>query len=356
MSRFLSDRLSSLTPYTPGEQPTNQAYIKLNTNESPFSPSPQVLRRLTDDEIARLNLYPDPRGGGLRAAIAKDFGVAEDQIFLANGSDEVLSFSFMAFGDATHGFAFPDITYDFYKVYAALYGVPHREIPLREDFSLPVEELATAPEHIVFANPNAPTGLSVSVDAIEKMLAANPDRLVIVDEAYVDFGGETCLPLLQKYDNLLISRTYSKSYSMAGSRLGFALGSPELIADLSRIQYSTNPYNVDRLTLIAGTAAMEDQGYLRDCVAAIAATRERTAEALRALGFEVLPSCTNFLLARHPAASGQALYEALKARGILVRHFKKPRIESFVRVSIGTDAQMDAFVSAVKAILQKKGC
>ena len=356
MSRFLSDRLSSLAPYTPGEQPTDQSYIKLNTNESPFSPSPQVLRRLTEAEIRRLNLYPDPKGGGLRRALAANFGVSEDQIFLANGSDEVLSFSFMAFGDATHGFAFPDITYDFYKVYAALYGVPYREIPLRDDFSLPVEELAAAPEHIVFANPNAPTGMAVSVNAIEKMLAANPDRLVIVDEAYVDFGGQSVLPLLPKHDNLLISRTYSKSYSMAGSRLGFALGSPELIADLKRIQYSTNPYNVDRLTLIAGTAAMEDQAYLRDCVTAVAATRERTAKALEALGFEVLPSCTNFLLARHPAVPGGELYETLKARGILVRHFKKPRIDPFIRVSIGTDAQMDTFLSAVKTILQEKGC
>ena len=356
MSRFLSERLSHLTPYTPGEQPTDQSYIKLNTNESPFPPSPQVLRRLNDSEIRRLNLYPDPRGGGLRAAIAANFGVAENEIFLANGSDEVLSFSFMAFGDAEHGFAVPDITYDFYKVYAARYGVPYREIPLREDFSLPAEELAAAPEHIVFANPNAPTGLSVSVDAIEKMLAANPNRLVIVDEAYVDFGGDSALPLLKKYDNLLISRTYSKSYSMAGSRLGFALGSPELIADLARIQYSTNPYNVDRLTLLAGAAAMEDQAYLRDCVATVAATRERTSKTLSSLGFEVLPSCTNFLLARHPAVPGQTLYEALKARGILVRHFKKPRIDSFIRVSIGTDEQMNAFCSALKAILQEKGC
>ena len=356
MSRFLSDRLSRLTPYTPGEQPTDQSYIKLNTNESPFPPSPQVLARLSDAEIRRLNLYPDPRGGGLRAAIAKNFSVAEDQIFLANGSDEVLSFSFMAFGDQAHGFAFPDITYDFYKVYAALYGVPYREIPLRDDFSLPVDELAAAPEHVVFANPNAPTGLSVPVDAVEKILAANPNRLVIVDEAYVDFGGTSCLPLLQKYDNLLISRTYSKSYSMAGARLGFALGSPELIADLSRIQYSTNPYNVDRLTLLAGTAAMEDQTYLRDCVAAVAATRERTASTLQSLGFEVLPSCTNFLLARHPAVPGRELYETLRARGILVRHFKKPRIEPFIRVSIGTDEQMNAFCSAVKAIIEEKGC
>ena len=356
MSRFLSERLSALTPYTPGEQPTDQSYIKLNTNESPFPPSPQVLARLNEAEIRRLNLYPDPRGGGLRAAIASNFGVAENQIFLANGSDEVLSFSFMAFGDAAHGFAFPDITYDFYKVYAALYGVPYREIPLRADFTLPVEALAAASEHVVFANPNAPTGLSVSVDAIEKILAADPDRLVLVDEAYVDFGGQSALPLLSKYDNLLISRTYSKSYSMAGARLGFALGSPDLIADLARIQYSTNPYNVDRLTLLAGAAAMEDQGYLRDCVAAVAATRARVTDALRDMGFEVLPSCTNFLLARHPAVPGQTMYEELRARGILVRHFKKPRIESFVRISIGTDEQMNTLLTTVKAILQEKGC
>ncbi|MBR3289641.1 MAG: histidinol-phosphate transaminase [Clostridia bacterium] len=356
MSRFLSERLSRLTPYTPGEQPTDQSYIKLNTNESPFPPSPLVRQRVNDAEIARLNLYPDPRGGALRAAIAKNFGVAEDQIFLANGSDEVLSFSFMAFGDAAHGFAFPDITYDFYKVYAALYGVPYREIPLREDFTLPVDELTAAPEHVVFANPNAPTGLSVSVDAIERILAANPNRLVLVDEAYVDFGGESALPLLKKYDNLLISRTYSKSYAMAGARLGFALGSPDLIADLSRIQYSTNPYNVDRLTLVAGTAAVEDQDYLHDCVTAVAATRQRVTEALRNMGFEVLPSAANFVLARHPEVPGQALYESLKARGILVRHFKKPRIDPFIRVSIGTDEQMNAFCDVVKAILQEKGC
>ncbi len=353
MSRFFSPRHASLEAYTPGEQPKNKNLIKLNTNESPFPPSPGVLAAVKG-EVERLKLYSDPTAAALHAAIADVIGVDSDCVLATNGSDEILNFAFMAFGDETHPFAFADITYGFYPVFATLNHIPFMTIPLREDFTLDVKALMDAPAHLVIANPNAPTGIALTRKEIEAIVSSNPDRIVVVDEAYVDFGGESVIPLIQTYDNLLVTRTFSKSYSLAGGRLGFGVACPALIADLNTIKYSTNPYNVNRMTMAAGIAAMKENDYYMENCRRIIRTRERTREALCRLGFTVLPSCTNFLFAAHPQISGKAMYEQLRKRDILVRHFASPRISNFNRITIGSDDQMDALLSAVAAIRQEE--
>lgn len=352
MSRFFSKRFASLEAYTPGEQPQDQQYVKLNTNESPYPPSPRTRAAVSDGELAALNLYPDPTGTRLRKTLAARYGVKPENVLLANGSDEVLSFAFMAFCDAETPVAFPDISYGFYPVYAALYGIEAQEIPLRDDFSVDVDAFCAARGMCVLANPNAPTGMALPLSEIERILASDPNRVVLVDEAYVDFGTQTALPLLERYENLLIVRTYSKSRSMAGARLGFALGSEALIRDLETIRFSTNPYNLNRLTLLLGEAAIADDAYYAENCEKIAQTREATAARLQALGFTLTPSMANFLFAKHPAISGEALYRGLKARGVLVRHFEKPRIADYVRITIGTPEQMDALFTAVEDILK----
>lgn len=352
MSRFFSSRFASLTAYVPGEQPQDQQYVKLNTNESPYPPSPRTRSAVSDAELARLNLYPDPTGMRLRNTLAAHYGVKPTNVLLANGSDEILSFAFMAFCDAQTPAVFPDISYGFYPVYAALYGVGANIIPLREDFSMDVDALCAAPGMCVLANPNAPTGMALPRAAIERILLSNPNRIVLVDEAYVDFGAETALPLLAEHDNLLIVRTYSKSRSMAGARLGFAFGSGALIADLETIRFSTNPYNLNRLTLLLGEAAVVDDAYYAQNCRRIAATRESAAARLTSLGFTLTESKANFLFARHPAIPGEALYSGLKARGVLVRHFNKPRIAEYVRITIGTPEQMEALYAAIEDILK----
>ena len=319
MSQFLNGALRRLTPYTPGEQPRNQAYIKLNTNESPYPPSPGVLAALNRAEGENLRLYSDPEAVELREALAARYRVERESVFVANGSDEALSFAFLAYAADGRGVAFPDISYGFYAVFARLYGIPVRQVPLRADFRLAPEDYNHLHRTIVLANPNAPTGLALSRDEVEGIVRANPDAVVVVDEAYVDFGGESAVPLTARYPNLLVVQTFSKSRSMAGARLGYAIGDAALIQDLEAIRFSTNPYNVNRLTLRTGAAALAEQDYYDANCAAIVDTRADTKRRLEALGFTCTDSRANFLFARHPAADGGDLYRRLKERGVLVR-------------------------------------
>ena len=350
MSRFSSERLAALDPYVPGEQPRDMKYVKLNTNESPFPPAPAVLQAVTE-EAGKLNLYCDPDCTRLRAAAAALYGLAPENILPVNGSDEALYFAFTAFCGSARPMAFADITYGFYPVFAAVTCTPAHILPLREDFSLDPADYCGLHENIVLANPNAPTGMALAPADIEKILLSNPDNVVIVDEAYVDFGGESCVPLIGKYDNLLVVQTFSKSRSLAGARLGFALGNAALIGDLNTVKFSTNPYNVNRMTQAAGVAAIASQDYTLENCRRVAENRAYTARALKDMGFRVLPSKANFLFAAHPAAAGQALYRALKDRGVLVRWFDKPRIRDWLRITIGSREQMDALLAAMKTIL-----
>lgn len=349
MSRFLNAQYQTLEAYTPGEQPRDMRYIKLNTNESPYPPAPSVVSSITGQEVELLRLYSDPTGKALKEKLAGLYGVAPENVFLSNGSDEVLNFAFMAFGGK--GAVFPDISYGFYQVFGDLYGIPYEKILLKEDFSLDYRDYCGKNKLVVIANPNAPTGMSIPVDQIERIAATNPDSVVLIDEAYVDFGGESALPLIEMYDNLLVTRTYSKSRCLAGGRLGYAFAAPGLIADLEKIKYSTNPYNLDRLTLRLGEATVDAESYYQEKCAAIQQTRAWTAEKLKELGFMVLPSQANFLFAKSPDMDGGALYLALKAKGILVRHFTSSRICQFNRITIGTPEQMAVFIDTLKEVL-----
>ena len=355
MSRYMSARFDALEAYVPGEQPQDMQYVKLNTNESPFPPSPEVLSAVNAAETARLNLYPDPEGKALREKLAAEYGVEPDNVFLANGSDELLFFAFMAFCDSSRPVAFPDISYGFYPVYAQLLGLPYTEIPLREGFSLEPADYCGLGKNIVIANPNAPTGRAIPVSAIEEIVRTNPDHVVLIDEAYIDFGGESCLPLIQKYDNLLVCQTFSKFRSLAGGRLGYAIASPSLIEDLEKIKYSTNSYNINRLTTAAALATLDSNDYYVANSKKIQANRAYTTAELAKLGFETLPSVTNFIFTRCPGVEGGALYRALKAKGVLVRHWDKPEIADWLRVTIGTREQMDIFLDKVREILKEAG-
>lgn len=349
MSRYLKEELQVLRAYTPGEQPQDQAYIKLNTNESPYPPAPSVAAAITRQEVEQLRLYSDPTGAELKEKLAGLYGVEPENVFLSNGSDEVLNFAFLAFG--AEGVAYPDISYGFYQVFAQLYQLDAVEIPLKEDFTVDYRDYCGIGRMVVLANPNAPTGRSIPVAEIRQICQTNRDHVVLIDEAYVDFGGETALPLVQEFDNLLVTRTFSKSRCLAGGRLGYAFGSRALIEDLEKIKYSTNPYNLDRLTLRLGVATVEAEDYYREKCAAICRTRQWTAGQLEAMGFQVLPSLTNFLFAKTEAMDGQVLYQALKRRGILVRHFSNPRICQYNRITIGTQAQMEQLVQTLKEVL-----
>ena len=352
MSKFFTERFAALTPYTPGEQPQERSYIKLNTNESPYPPSPGVLAAVTE-EAKRLQLYSDPESRQLTDVLAARYGVKREQVLVGNGSDELLNFAFMAYCDETHPALFADITYGFYPVFAELNRLPYIEVPLHEDLSLDPEDYADLNGTVFIANPNAPTGMALSRSRIEEMLKSRPDRVHVIDEAYVDFGAESVLPLVDRYDNLLVIQTFSKSRSMAGARLGFAIGQPALIRDLDTLKYSTNPYNVNRMTSAAGIAALREDAYYAENAARIAETRSRTVSALRGLGFEVTDSLSNFLFARSDRIDGGTLYRALKERGILVRHFEKPRISDYVRITIGTGEQMEALIRETAEILQE---
>lgn len=349
MSRYLADKYQALEAYVPGEQPRDMRYIKLNTNESPYPPAPGVAEAVAA-EAGRLQLYCDPTCAALRDALAARYGVGRENVYVANGSDDILYFAFMAFG--ADGARFADITYGFYKVYCELLGVPYTLIPLKDDFSIDPADYSAPGGMVAIANPNAPTGMALPRDAIEGIVRANPDHVVLVDEAYVDFGTESCLPLVEKYDNLLVVRTYSKSRSLAGARLGFAIAQPGLIDDLNRVKFSTNPYDVNRMTQAAGIASLENDDYNLENCRRIIKTREATARRLNALGFETLPSRANFLFARSDRIGGEALYLELKKRGILIRHFSAPRIADFNRITIGTPEEMDALIAQIEAILE----
>lgn len=353
MSRFFSAKYNNLTPYTPGEQPQDRQFVKLNTNESPFPPSP-LAARLAREEVGRLELYSDPDCKSLTAAVTDALGISEDEVVFGNGSDEILGFAFAAFCDDEHPAVFADITYGFYTVFAEQNRVPYTEIPLAEDFSLRVEDYLGARGTVFIANPNAPTGIALPKCEIERIVASDRDRVVVVDEAYVDFGAESCVDLIRKYDNLLVVQTFSKSRSLAGGRLGFAVGCSALIRDLNTLRFSTNPYNVNRMTMAAGVGAIRDGEYFDYCRGKIMRTRERVAAELRALGFEMTDSLANFLFARHKDIGGKELYLKLKEKGVLVRHFEKERLCDYNRITIGSDEQMDSLLSAVKEILESK--
>lgn len=349
MSRFINSQYAGLEAYTPGEQPKDMKYIKLNTNESPFPPSEGVLAAVKEN-ADKLNLYPDPECAELKDEIAGLYGVERGNVYVSNGSDDILNFFFLGFCGG--GAIFPDITYGFYKVYAELYGVDYKRIPLCDDFSIDPSDYMNVGRNVVIANPNAPTGLTLGLDKIEEILESNKDNMVLVDEAYVDFGGESCVPLTKKYSNLLVVGTFSKSRSMAGARLGFAIADKEIISDLEKIKYSTNPYSINRLTLAAGAAAIRDNKYYMDNCKLVIAAREYTTAELRKMGFSVLDSKANFIFAESDRISGKELYERLKARGILVRYFGSDRISNFVRITIGTREQMESLVSAVASVLE----
>ena len=351
MSKFLNQAIEAMSAYVPGEQPRDKAYIKLNTNENPYPPAPAVIAAMTAAEVEDLRLYSDPTAKVLKGKLAELYGLQPENIYVGNGSDEVLYFLFRAYGQ--RGAAFPDISYGFYSVFAELCGIDATVIPLEEDFTIDPAKYYGQDRFIVIANPNAPTGLSLTLDQIEGILQANPNAVVAIDEAYVDFGGESAYPLTAKYENLIVVRTFSKSRSMAGARLGYALGPKALIADLEKIKYSVNPYNVNRLTLRLGEATVDAEPYYQEKCAAIIATREETAKALKNLGFTVLPSRTNFLFVKSDKIGGRELYEKLKDRGILVRHFGNPRISDYIRMTIGTDEQMDQCLAAIRAILEE---
>ena len=350
MSRFFAARYAKLVPYTPGEQPQERQYIKLNTNESPFPPAPQAIERARE-EAARLERYPDPDSTPLRRALAAHLGVTPEQILLTNGSDDILNFAFQAFCDA--GAVFPNVTYGFYSVFAALNGIPYEEIPLRADFSVDLDAYRGRKETIFLANPNAQTGIALPRAAIETLVRENPDRIIVVDEAYVDFGAESCVPLIKKYENLLVTQTFSKSRSMAGARLGFGVGSAALIGDLNTLKYSTNPYNINRMTMAAGLGALEAEEYTRKNCETICRNREFTEKELKKLGFTMTPSSANFLLARHERIDGGFLYRALKERGILVRHFDETLIAQYNRITIGSRTQMEALLETLRMILEE---
>ncbi len=350
MSKFLSKKYASLVPYTPGEQPKERKFIKLNTNESPFPPSEKAIK-YASKAAENLQLYSDPECTPLHQKFAEINGVTPDMVLATNGSDEILNFAFMAFCDKETPAVFADITYGFYSVFAEINSLPAKVIPLREDFTINIEDYFDVKGTIFIANPNAPTGIALTREEIELILKNNPNNVVVIDEAYVDFGGESCVPLIEKYDNLLVAQTFSKSRSMAGARLGFGIGSKALIADLRTIKYSTNPYNINSMTMAAGVGQLEDEETTRANCETIAENRDYLTVALRKLGFDVTDSKTNFVFAKSDKIGGADLYSALRERGILVRHFTAEKIADYNRITVGTREQVDALLGAIKEIL-----
>lgn len=350
MSKFWSPLVNDLVPYVPGEQPKMANLVKLNTNENPFGPSPKVIEAIQAELNDSLRLYPDPEGESLRQTIAAYHMVKPEQVFLGNGSDEVLAHIF--FGLFQHGepILFPDITYSFYPVYCGLYNIESKKIPLTENFEINPDDFKQPNGGVIFPNPNAPTGMYLGLKHVEEILAANPDRVVVVDEAYIDFGGESAITLVDKYPNLLVSQTLSKARSLAGLRVGFAVGHPDLIEALNRVKNSFNSYPLDRLALAGAKAAYEDEAWFRKCCDGVISERERVTAALEVLGFEVLPSKANFIFARHEKQPGEVLAKGLREQGIIVRHFNKPRISEFLRITIGTVEQNDALIGGLRSL------
>ena len=351
MSQFFHPRYRELTAYTPGEQPRDRAYIKLNTNESPFAPPEKVVAAVTE-ATRSAHLYCDPTCHALRMAAADCWGVGYDNVLAFNGSDEVLSFAFAAFG--ADGVAYPAISYGFYPVFAKINQVAGHPLPLKQDLRIRPEDYHGLNKAIVIANPNAPTGLYLLPEEVEGILQTNPHHVVVVDEAYIDFGGESVLPLIKRYDNLLVTRTFSKSHALAGARVGFGIGSAALIEDLNTLRYSTNPYNVSTMGQAAGLAALQENAYYMDCCITVCENRAYTMEQLRKQGFFLTHSKANFVFARHPDISGQRLYQALREKGVLVRWFNQPDIVDFIRITVGSRPQMDALLTALQDIISEE--
>jgi histidinol-phosphate aminotransferase len=354
MSRFWSPVVQTLTPYVPGEQPQMQRLVKLNTNESPYGPSPMALAAINHQNTDDLRLYPDPEGAALKKAIADLHGLDPKQVFLGNGSDEVLAHVFLGLLKQARAIQFPDITYSFYPVYCKLFGIEYQAVPLGPNFEIQTGDFKTPNGGIIFPNPNAPTGRAIPRSNIEALLRRNTDSVVVIDEAYVDYGTESCIPLLRGSscpENLLVVHTLSKSRALAGLRVGFAVGHPDLIEGLERVKNSFNSYPLGRLAQAGAIAAIQDQAHLESTSNKVIQTRERLVTELSVLGFNTLPSTANFIFTRHPKHAGVKLYQALRDRGIIVRHFKSPRIEEFLRITIGTDDQTNELIAALKEIL-----
>ncbi|MFO7994439.1 MAG: histidinol-phosphate transaminase [Marinobacter sp.] len=351
MSKFWSPLVEKLTPYVPGEQPKMANLVKLNTNENPFGPSPKVIEAITAELSDNLRLYPDPEGEALKGTIARYYGVEKEQVFLGNGSDEVLAHIF--YGLFQHGepVLYPDITYSFYPVYCGLYNIEGKTVALNDSFEIDPEDYKQPNGGIIFPNPNAPTGRYLALDKVEAIVAANPDRVVVVDEAYVDFGGESAIKLVDKYPNLLVSQTLSKARSLAGLRVGFAVGSPELVEALNRVKNSFNSYPLDRLALAGAIAAFEDESWFRATCEGVIGERDWVTSKMEMLGFEVLPSKANFIFARHPDHAGEALAKGLREQGVIVRHFNKPRISDFLRITTGTSDQNKRLIQCLEALV-----
>ncbi|MFN3751703.1 MAG: histidinol-phosphate transaminase [Thiobacillus sp.] len=349
MSRYWSAVVHGLKPYVPGEQPKLANLVKLNTNENPYGPSPKVIAAVRAEAADTLRLYPDPNSDRLRAGIAAYHGVDPAQVFVGNGSDEVLAHAFLALLKHERPILFPDISYSFYPVYCGLYEIAHRTVPLTDTFEIRVDDYLAPNGGIIFPNPNAPTGRLLALGEIERLLAGNPDSVVVIDEAYIDFGGESAVPLVARHPQLLVTRTLSKSHALAGLRVGYAIGQPHLVEALNRVKDSFNSYPLDRFAQAGALASIEDSAWFESICAKVVATRTRLVADMQALGFEVLPSAANFIFARHPRHDGAALASALRERSIIVRHFKSPaRIAPFLRITVGTDDQCRALVDALK--------
>ncbi len=351
MSKYWSQLTRTLDPYVPGEQPKIDGLIKLNTNENPYPPSPKVVEAIRGFDTDRLRLYPDPNSDALKQTLATYYQVANNQVFVGNGSDEVLGLAFMAFFKQDKPLLFPDISYSFYPVYCGLFEIDYQCLPLNDRFEIDVDDYATANGGIIFPNPNAPTGRALGLATIRRLLQQNTESVVVVDEAYIDFGGESAIALVDEFPNLLVVQTFSKSRSLAGSRVGFAIGSAELIDGLERVKNSFNSYPLDAYASVAAIAAVQDQAYFEQARDKIIASRQWLDQELSQLGFEVLPSAANFIFAKHPAHDAAALYKGLRERKILVRYFNKPRIDQHLRITIGTQHEVEALVTALKQIL-----
>ena len=353
MSKFISRRLERLVPYTPGEQPQDKKYIKLNTNESPFPPSDKAVSR-AGEALTRLMLYPDPECTALNEKFAEVIGVEKDEVMAVNGSDEILNFAFAAFCGGEKTAVFPDITYGFYEVFADYNGVVYKKIPLGADFKINISDYFNANATVFIANPNAPTGIALTLGEIEEIVKNNPENVVVIDEAYIDFGGESAVSLIHKYDNLLVTQTFSKSRSAAGARLGFGIACKSLIADLNTVRFSTNPYNVNSVTMALGEGILDDGDYTRENCKKIIETRLFAENELKNLGFETTKSSANFIFARHKKFGGEKIYKKLKDKGILVRHFNGERIKDFNRITVGTKDEMTVLIKKLKEIIKEE--
>jgi histidinol-phosphate aminotransferase len=351
MSHFWSPLVFRLSPYVPGEQPKIANLVKLNTNEHPYGPSPKVLEAIRAEVGDNLRLYPDPDASALKKAIAAYHGLQTKQVFVGNGSDEVLAFIFQALFQHEQPLLFPDVTYSFYPVYCGLYEIDYQMVPLADDFSIRIADYLRPNGGIIFPNPNAPTGRALALGEIEKLLKANTDSVVVVDEAYVDFGGESAISLVNRYPNLLVTQTLSKSRSLAGLRVGFAVGHSDLIEALIRVKDSFNSYPLDRLAIVGAAASFGDEAYFQQSRQAVIDSREVLVNEMSALGFEAIPSAANFIFTRHPAHDAARIAAGLREHGVIVRHFNKPRIEQYLRITIGTPQQNQALIDALQHVL-----